>query len=366
MNPQFRQALIEKDYEAVESFLKNDEALNPQSLRDQNISPFLIAAILQTQSPNMARALLTAHFSPDGAFFLDSINAPLCILMSDVKTRTMGVGMIYGPVVAAIFEEIECALPSGMSEQHLSIMRADFFLSHFYENLARLVPEVGNLITDSFMNHSPVAEEVKHCRFLGSFEFNYKLLKSLGITDEVIRLRNREVIDAQISVGHPKNHVLSLCQGTDQFDLEYMAKIIEHKARFFSDKGVITLKNDGERRDLALYIATHVQWDQPEWLAKCVVNLMPKAVKPVDVKGADTVKIMGYLIDNIDNMTLKHMMIRKLAVNPLISSGHIGSLLGSYKDYAHVRDSGRFNLSELLNAAPPHIQAQQLESDLGL
>lgn len=365
MKAVLRKALTTRDYAALEELLAHPHGVRPDDLRDDSLGHFLIAAMLESESPAIAKAVLNAHYDPGGCFLLDSINAPSALLLMEAKAHPNFIGHAFGQKVKEHLDDGEAKVQKIASEREKSIARADSFLNVVYQSLQDLCPQIAEIaITNSFMVHSPLAQIPKGSRYPGTFEFNHRLLRSLGVSDEVIRLRNREIIDTQLSIGTPDKFVLSLCQGTDKFDFEYLVKLMRHESKSFKKSGVITAK-DGARRDIALHLASVCPWDQPKLLAEAVRCITPKALQSVS-SGASSSEIMGALIDQIESPTVIAMLIRKVADNHQACAKDIAPLIRSARDFDYVRDLGRFDLHDLMENAQPSILAHQLETDLGM
>ncbi|MDT8925420.1 hypothetical protein RBE51_21730 [Pseudomonas taiwanensis] len=324
-----------------------------------------MAAMIETDSPIIAKALLAAHYKPDGCFLADSINAASHLLLAEASSRPDGIEHFYGKRVKAILIQEGGAGADGGTAKQVALSRANTFLSACYEIILRLAPDARALLLESFMTFNPGEHAVPGARHPGCFEFNYKLLQSLGVSSDVMRLRNREVIDAQFALGKPDKGILSLCQGTADYDHEYLARIVEFEARKFVGRGIISLK-DGDRREWALHLARTCSPDEPRPLARSVCALLPKALKPEQMKTATTVELMGRLLDHIESPMVANILFRNLTDNALLSTTDIGSLVRTVKDFQYARDSGKFDLQELLDVVPEAIRTYQLEADLGL
>lgn len=365
MNSDLRTALVTCDYAAVADLLRTHIGSNPGDLRDKNLDHYLMAAMIETESPIIAQAVLVAHYKPDGCFLADSINAASHLLLAEASTRLDAIEHFYGLRVKELLNVKPDAGEDTSTARQVTARHTDAFLSACYEILLRLAPDARTLLLQSFMSYNPGEHAVPGARYPGCFEFNYKLLQSLGVTSDVLRLRNREVIDAQFALGRPDKEILSLCQGTADYDHEYLARIIEFEAKRFVGKGTLSLK-DGDRRDWALHLARTCSPAEPRLLARCVRALLPKALTPVQMAGASTVELMSRLQDHIESPLAANILFRNLVKNPLLSGPDIGSLVRTVKDFQYARDSGNFDLQELLNAVPEGIRTYQLEADLGL
>ncbi|AYG48089.1 hypothetical protein DV532_27815 (plasmid) [Pseudomonas sp. Leaf58] len=365
MNSDLRTTLVTCDYAAAENLLRTPIGRDPAELRDKNIDHYLVAAMIETESPIIAQAILVAHYKPDGCFLADSINAACHLLLAEAATRPEGIEHFYGMRVKQLLIQVDDASAQDDRAKQVRHNQTEKFLGACYEMILKLVPDARTLLLESFMTYNPGEHAVPGARYPGCFEFNYKLLQSLGVSSDVMRLRNREVIDAQFSQGKPDKAILSLCQGTADYDHEYLARIVEFEARKFVGKGIISLK-DGDRREWALHLARTCSPDEPRLLARSVCALLPKALKPEQMKTATTVELMGRLLDHIESPMVANILFRNLTDNTLLSTTDIGSLVRTVKDFQYARDSGKFDLQELLNVAPEAIRTYQLEADLGL
>lgn len=365
MNSDLRKALIQCDYAEVEGVLRTHVGANPHALREKNVDHYLVAAMIETESPVIAKALLLAHYNPDGCFLADSINAATHLLLAEASSRPDAIEHLYGIRVNKLLHKERDAGADSSTAKQATVNHAVKFLSACYEIILRLVPNAQGMLLHSFMTYNPGEHTVPGARHPGCFEFNYKLLQSLGVTRDVMRQRNREVIDAQFALGKPDKSILSLCQGTADYDHEYLARIVEFEAKGFVGKGVISLK-DGDRRDLALHLARTCSPDEPRQLARCVRALLPKALTPAQLAEASTVELMGRLQDHIESPMAANILFRNLAENVLLSAMDVGSLVRTVKDFQYARDSGKFDMQQLLNAVPEGIRTYQLEADLGL
>jgi len=365
VNSDLRTALVTRDYAAAENLLRTPIGSNPHALRDKNVDHYLVAAMIETESPIIAQAILVAHYKPDGCFLADSINAASHLLLAEAATRPEGIEHFYGMRVKELLTQEGDASANAGTTKQAKLDQTVKFLGDCYELILKLVPDARALLLESFMSYNPGEHSVPGSRYPGCFEFNHKLLQSMGVTSDVLRLRNREVIDAQFALGKPDRFILSLCEGTADYDHEYLARIVEFDAKRFVGKGTLSAK-DGDRREWALHLARTCSPDEPRLLARCVRALVPKALTPEQMAGASTVELMGRLQDHIESPLITNMLFRNLAANPLLSATDIGSLVRTVKDFQYARDLGKFDLQELLNTVPEGIRTYQLENDLGL
>lgn len=366
MNPDLRQSLIQHRYDNVEKLLQKLDCSSPRDVLDINMNHYLLAAMIQSDSAIIAQGVLNIHRQTSDGFIMNSINRAAVQLVSEMRGNPESITPYYGEKVAqSLSFNPSSAMP--LTEVQRNTLRTKAFLEVLYGDLQRLAPQAGQVIVDSFMTYAPSVDGKNTSNFPGAHQFSYELLKTLGVPDDVIRLRNREVLDEQMSLGmRPDKFVLAMCQDQKQYDFEYLTIVTEFQMKGANSKAVIQTQDADGRRDAAIYLAKVYPWDQPGLLARYVKALIPSALKSHDMASTDSVFLMKTLIDRIESPSIQHMLIRGLTDNPFISGQQIGGLLTSLKDFQYVRDSGKFILRDVLENAPSSIQAQQLESDLGL
>lgn len=244
--------------------------------------------------------------------------------------------------------------PDGSLSEHVTRL--------MYRTLFQKAPESRQWIRDNFLSYDPL-DLTSMSQHLGRIDGKMLVIMNyIGLDNQLIRDRVREVLDVQLGQGSADPQLVLLLSGQPEFDMAYLAKVAETYHKPNETRVMIQQSNNNHLRVLGDALIANAQVDQVEDIGQCL-----KAIAGMDPSwlpgrsGGDL--LLDFIHHTSSNNSKRHA---DLYQRNILTAEQIGSRLNTTKELDFAVRYSNFKMLDLLPHAPETVQAGRLEHDIGL
>jgi hypothetical protein len=355
--PFLKRALEDQHFPEIELALAESMDSAIDDIVDMDIPERLVAALLERRTPHIAQGVLRLLQRAPETF-------SVCLLNQTVDMTTLA---FHSSDAKDFFEE-ECGATlyrelSKFRSTPSSGSTRDFLTRLLYRTLFQKAPESKQWIRENFLSFDPL-DEASRGQSFGKFDAGMLvILNYIGLDNQMIRERSREVLDVQIHQGGVPDHQWALLLwGQPEFDLEYLARTATALNNSVSTFVAERKKGDTIIERLGDALVENAQVDQVERIRQCM-----KAIAGMDAPSLAERSGGDLLLDFASHARGdSSARMAKLLQRNILTAEQVGPRLNSTKDLNFALRHGNLSMVDLLTHAPETLRAARLEHDLGL
>ena len=244
--------------------------------------------------------------------------------------------------------------PEGSVSEHVTRL--------MYRTLFQKAPESRQWIRDNFLSYNPM-DIGSMTQALGRIdEKMLVILNYLGLDNELIRDRAREVLDVQLANNTSDPQLVLLLSGQPEFDLTYLAKVAQMFNQPSETRQIIKQSNERHLRAFGDALVANAQVDQVVEIGQCMKAIagMDPALLP-GRSGGDL------LLDFVAHTRpANSACLAALYKRNILTAEQIGPRLNTNKELDFAVRHSNLQMLDLLPHTPETVQAGRLEIDIGL
>lgn len=317
---------------------------------------YIASALLERRTPIIAKAVLRLlQLAPE------SLSIRLLNQTVDITTT------LYKSSDAAEQFPVDCGRtlydelnhftstnPGGSVREHLTRL--------LYRTLFQKAPESRQWIRDNFLSYDPM-DLTSMSQSLGLIDGKMLVIMNyIGLDNQLIRDRAREVLDVQLAQGAADPQLVLLLSGQPEFDMAYLTKVAEHFYKPNETRVMMQQSNNNHLRVLGDALIANAQVDQVEEIGQCMKAIagMDPALLP-GRSGGDL--LLDFVAHTCPSNSAR---LAALYRRNILTAEQIGPRLNTNKELDFAVRHSNFKLLDLLPHAPETVQAGRLEHDIGL
>ncbi|AYG48091.1 hypothetical protein DV532_27825 (plasmid) [Pseudomonas sp. Leaf58] len=325
-------------------------------IHDTEKPEYITNVLLERKTPILARAVLRLlQLAPD------TLSLRLLNQTVDITTT------LYNSSDAAEHFPVECGRTLYDELNHFTSTNPgasvrEYLTRLLYRTMFQKAPESRQWIRDNFLSYDPM-DLTSMSQSLGRIDGRMLIIMNyIGLDNQLIRDRAREVLDVQLAQGAADAQLVLLLSGQPEFDMTYLAKVAEHYYKPNEPRVMMQQSNNNHLRVLGDALIANAQVDQVEDIGLCI-----KAIAGMDPSllpgrsGGDL--LLDFIQHTSTNNSKRHAALYQ---RNILTAEQIGPRLNTNKELDFAVRHSNFKLLDLLPHAPETVQAGRLERDIGL
>ncbi|MDT8925422.1 hypothetical protein RBE51_21740 [Pseudomonas taiwanensis] len=350
-------ALEQMLYPDIESLIEDDFEGAVEHLKATEQAEYLVSALLERRTPIIAKAVLRLlQLAPD-VLSIRLLNQTVDITTTLYKSSDAAEHFPEdcGRTLYDELNHFTSANPEGSVREHLTRL--------MYRTLFQKAPESRQWIRDNFLSYDPM-DLTSMSQSLGRIDEKMLVIMNyIGLDNELIRDRAREVLDVQLGQGAVDPQLVLLLSGQPEFDMTYLAKVAEAFNKPNETRVLMQQSNNNHLRTLGDALIVNAQVDQADEIGQCM-----KAIAGMDPALLLPGRSGGDLLLDFIEYTRSDNSARLAALysRNILTAEQIGPRLKSTKELDFAVRHSNFKMLDLLPYTPETVQAGRLEHDIGL
>jgi len=311
---------------------------------------YITNALLERKTPILARAVLRLLQLAPETLSIRLLNQTVDITATLYKSSD-------APEHFALYDELNhftSTNPEGSVREHLTRL--------MYRTLFQKAPESRQWIRDNFLSYDPL-DLTSQSQGLGQIDGSMLvILNYIGLDNQLIRDRAREVLDVQLGQGYGDPQLVLLLSGQPEFDLTYLAKVAAPYQKPNETRAMMQASNNNHLRALGDALVANAQVEQMEEIGQCMKAIagMDPALLP-GRSGGDL------LLDFVAHTRpANSACLAALYKRNILTAEQIGPRLNTNKELDFAVRHSNLQMLDLLPHTPETVQAGRLEIDIGL